>query len=185
MADKIVSDLPKATHTGTLKIGDTKIACCVLKDGTRLITQSGFYGALGRAKTGMGSRILIQGESPKRQQKGSNAVQDLKEKETIQIEIPRFLSSKNLKSLVVERFLSLDPVVNSPIQFIATNGREATGYNSDLLPEVCNIILDARRIGILATKIARCSVHSRRLGGRGRARQTEQRAGCQSTRLVA
>lgn len=150
MADKIVSDLPKATHTGTLKIGETKIACCVLKDGTRLITQSGFYGALGRAKTGMGSRISIESEAPKNNEKGSKPIQGTDTKKSVQIEIPRFLSSKNLKTLVVERFSKLDSVVNSPIQFIATNGREATGYNSDLLPEVCNIILDARRIGVLA-----------------------------------
>src|SRR5947209_15079074 len=43
------ANLPKATHTGTLKIGDTEIRCAVLSDGTRLLTQEGFLEALGRS----------------------------------------------------------------------------------------------------------------------------------------
>ena len=46
--------LPEATHEGTMKIGGVDIACAVLEDGRRLITQSGFMVALGRARQAKG-----------------------------------------------------------------------------------------------------------------------------------
>ena len=42
-------DLPHASHEGAIMIGDTEIACAVLNTGQRVITQSGFMLALGRA----------------------------------------------------------------------------------------------------------------------------------------
>ena len=50
-----VSGLPKATHTGNLQIGNAEISCAVLSDGTRLLTQEGFLGALGRSTTPKGT----------------------------------------------------------------------------------------------------------------------------------
>src|SRR5690349_5859009 len=41
--------IPRATHVGELKIGDVSIPCAVLEDGTRLLTQWGFYRAIGRS----------------------------------------------------------------------------------------------------------------------------------------
>lgn len=41
--------IPQATHAGELKIGDLSIPCAVLDDGTRLLTQWGFYRAIGRS----------------------------------------------------------------------------------------------------------------------------------------
>ena len=43
---------PRATHTGELRVGDMVIPCSVLEDGTRVLTESGFATALGRARSG-------------------------------------------------------------------------------------------------------------------------------------
>ena len=51
------SHLPKATHEGVMQIGNVGIACAVLEDGRRLITQSGFMLALGRARQAKGRDI--------------------------------------------------------------------------------------------------------------------------------
>src|SRR5947209_1114418 len=46
------SDVPVATHTGDLKIGDLEIPCAVLQDGTRLLSETGVVNALGLYRSG-------------------------------------------------------------------------------------------------------------------------------------
>ena len=41
-------EVPKATHSGNLEIGNLVIPCAVLEDGTRVLTQRGFLESLGR-----------------------------------------------------------------------------------------------------------------------------------------
>jgi hypothetical protein len=45
-------DVPKATHTGILKIGDLEIDCAVLNDGRRVLSQRSVNRALGRTHGG-------------------------------------------------------------------------------------------------------------------------------------
>src|ERR1035438_1586356 len=47
---------PKAEFEGEITIGKIKIACAVLEDGTRLLTQTDFMTALGRTPRAMGLR---------------------------------------------------------------------------------------------------------------------------------
>src|SRR5437870_13730890 len=54
------SDVAKAAYSGVIHIGDLDIPCCVLEDGTRLLTQFGFLSAIGRSPrpaAGRGSSI--------------------------------------------------------------------------------------------------------------------------------
>lgn len=44
--------IPRATHSGTLKIGDLKLPCFVLENGKRVLTQSGMSATLGISKGG-------------------------------------------------------------------------------------------------------------------------------------
>src|SRR5271166_7056910 len=44
--------IPKATHTGILKIGGQEIQCDVLEDGRRVLRQKTFLAAIGRGKVG-------------------------------------------------------------------------------------------------------------------------------------
>jgi hypothetical protein len=125
--------LPKALKTGVLKIGDITIQCAVLEDGTRVLTQRSFSVALGRSK------------NPNR---GKNPIADR----------PAFLAAKNLEPFISEELLrSCEPVC-----FLSKSGgvtREggkggniAFGYRAELLPQVCNVWLDAEEAGMLVPR---------------------------------
>lgn len=115
-------DIPRATHEGVLQIGDMEITCAVLENGQRLITQSGFMRALGRARQAKG-RKYYDGD----------------------VNMPAFLTAKNLKP-----FISKDlEVTSSQIEFRMVRGRRAFGYPAELLPKVCDVFLDAEKADAL------------------------------------
>ncbi len=116
--------LPRATHTGVLKIGDAEIPCAVLENGTRLLTQAGFLAALGRS------------EKPKGR---SQQVAD---------GLPPFLATVSLSPLITQEII--DSTV--PVQFRTVTGARALGYRADLLPKVCNLFLSARDHGLLTAQ---------------------------------
>jgi len=108
--------VPKATHEGTIAIGTASIPCAVLEDGTRLLTQQGFLKALGRS------------ERPKAGQGVS-----------IDDAIP-FMAANNLKP-----FISNDLRDSTkPMHFITLRGTKAFGFRAELLPQVCEVYLEAR-----------------------------------------
>lgn len=116
--------LPKATHMGTLKIGDAEIPCAVLSDGTRLLTQEGFLGALGRSTKPKGrSQQVTDG-------------------------LPPFLATRSLKPLITDEIISS----TVPVSFITTKGGKALGFKAELLPKVCDLFLEARGLGLLTTQ---------------------------------
>jgi len=118
------ASLPKATHTGSLRIGDAEIPCAVLSDGTRLLTQEGFLGALGRSTKPKGrSQQVTDG-------------------------LPPFLATKSLKSLISEDIISS----TAPIVFVTPKGGKALGFKAELLPKVCDLFLQARTEGLLTTQ---------------------------------
>lgn len=115
------ANLPKATHTGTLKIGDTEIRCAVLTDGTRLLTQEGFLEALGRSTKPKGrSQQVTDG-------------------------LPPFLATKSLEPLISKEILS----TTVPVVFVTATGGKALGYKAELLPKVCDLFLQARSENLL------------------------------------
>ena len=78
-----MSKIPKATHSGTLTIGNTTLPCAVLEDGTRIIASASFLKALGRPWRGKYKRT----------------------------EMPSFLAANNLKPFIDEDLTSvLDPI---------------------------------------------------------------------------
>lgn len=118
------SALPRATHMGTLKIGDAEIPCAVLSDGTRLLTQAGFLEALGRSAKPKGrSQQVTDG-------------------------LPPFLATKSLESLITREIIE----ATVPISFITITGGKALGFKAELLPRVCDLFLEARNRGLLTTQ---------------------------------
>jgi hypothetical protein len=112
--------IPQATHIGELKIGDLIIPAAVLEDGTRLLTQWGFYRAIGRSgrpAAGWGSDVE---------------------------KVAPFLSLDNLKPYVSNVIEDSKPIV-----FRVPRGAPAYGYRADLLPKVCEVYLRAREDGAL------------------------------------
>jgi hypothetical protein len=110
-------NIPKATHSGKLKIGDITIPCAVLEDGMRVLTQRGVYAAIGR----------------------SGGTGGLKTKNAHQL--PRFLAPVNLRP-----FISKDlERASMPILFKPKGvGKSAYGYPAELLPKICQVYLEAR-----------------------------------------
>ena len=115
--EKIGKPLPKATHEGTLIIGDMEIPCAVLDNGMRVLTQSGVMLALGRARQAKG-RQYYDGD----------------------VNLPAFLTAKNLKPFIPNSL----SVTSSQIEFRTLSGARAFGYSADLLPAVCGVFLEKR-----------------------------------------
>src|SRR5258708_38855180 len=93
--------IPQATHAGELKIGDLAIPCAVLEDGTRLLTQWGFYRAIGRSGRPAGGW-------------GSDVEK-----------LAPFLALDNLKPYVSDELAA-----SKPVQFRVARGGKAWGYKA-------------------------------------------------------
>jgi hypothetical protein len=116
-------DLPFATHEGVITaMGDLSVSCAVLNTGQRVLTQSGFMIALGRARQAKG-RQHYKGD----------------------VNLPAFLTAQNLKPFIS----NVLEVTSSQVEFRSKNGHRAFGYAGDLLPEVCDVFIKADRAGKL------------------------------------
>jgi len=148
-----------ATHEGVINLGDTKIQCAVLEDGRRVLTQSDFMRALGRARQAKG-RAYYDGD----------------------VELPAFLTAKNLKPFIDDDLR----VTSSQVVFRTPKGKDAFGYSADLLPKVCDVFLKARDEGV-GTKsqahiIARADILMRGLAHVGITALVDEATGYQSDR---
>lgn len=120
--------LPTATHEGTIKLaeGAIQIPCAVLNTTTRVLTQEGFLGAIGRArkaKAGTGSTEIV------------GMVDGL----------PPFLAAANLNPFISDALRQS----TTPVIYRTTRGQRAFGYDATLLPGVCEVYLKARDAGAL------------------------------------
>jgi hypothetical protein len=121
---------PKAAHEGLLKIGSSEMACAVLEDGTRLLSQRAFSSALG-APSG-GSAFTAR--------RTSGGVAGL----------PIYLAHENLKSFIDK---DLEASLNPPLVYIPMHGgRSAFGLKAELVPAICDVWLRAREAGVLTPR---------------------------------
>lgn len=114
--------LPEATHEGFIRLGNVEIDVAVLNTGQRVITQSGFMVGLGRARQAKG-RQYYKGD----------------------VNLPAFLTAQNLKPFISNKL----EVTSSQIEFRTKQGVRAFGYADELLPEVCDVFVDADIAGVL------------------------------------
>jgi hypothetical protein len=105
-----------------LHVGDAVISCAVLEGGLRVLSQSGFMKALGRARQAKG-RAYYKGD----------------------VNLPAFLTAQNLKPYIPKDL----EVSSSQIEFKALNGTKAFGYSAELLPKVVTVFMDADRAGVI------------------------------------
>lgn len=116
--------IPVATHAGTITIGNIKLPCAVLPDGTRLITQRGFFDAIGRTGKSSGTP------------------------EGTASDLPVFLRSKKLSPFITDELRT----ASAPLKFrlrSAKNESNALGYKADLLPLTCQVFIEAWNAGAL------------------------------------
>jgi hypothetical protein len=119
--------VPVAVHNGELSIGGKTLACAVLPDEKRVLTQVSFFEAIGRKGRPHNDKAAEDGSCSK---------------------TPVFLEAENLKPFIGSDLLSAPRL----IVYRTPNGRTAHGYEADLLPLVCNAYLAARRAGVLTHK---------------------------------
>jgi len=133
MAEK---KIPEALFEGELKIGDASIPCAVLEDGTRVLTQAGMLQALGRSRKPTGRSEATEHIAP-------------------------FLAPKNLKPFIDEdlRWASI-PILFKPMRGGGLRGNQAYGYAAELLPRVCEMMLQARDAKALQKQQLRLAVQA-------------------------
>jgi len=117
MTEKIL----KATHEGTLKIGDKELAVAVLEDGTRVISRNAIFRAFGRTKRGR------------------------KKDEIRVLNMPSFIDANNLQP-----FIDADLRGGLiPIEYRNLRGKLTAGFAANILPLICDVYLAARLDGKL------------------------------------
>jgi hypothetical protein len=112
------ADVPRATHQGTLMIGDKEISAAVLPGGKRIITQATFLRALGRSR------------SPKA---GTGVL-------TTVDELPFFLQAEVLKPFIGEDLRASTKAAF----FLEMEGKKNVGYDALALPGVAEVYLQMR-----------------------------------------
>lgn len=121
MSEKILI----ATHTGEVKIGDTVIACAVLEDGTRVLSERAVTKAFGAKRGGAHWR------RKKSDLDGAN--------------LPVYASAKNIIPFINN---SLESALTNLILYKVKNGKTiAHGLQAKYLPDVCDVWLKARDAG--------------------------------------
>ncbi len=108
-----------------IHIGDLEIQCYVLEDGTRVLTQASVNKALARP----------EGGSKDVDTDGSR-------------NLPRFLELKPLRPFISAGLLAR---ASSPIPYIGKGGR-TNGIPAIMLPEICDVWLQARDANVLKGK---------------------------------
>ena len=112
-------DLPVTDYEGSFKLGGEKlIACAVLPNGKRVITQSTFLTSLGRSrspKAGTGVLSTVDG-------------------------LPFFLQAEGLKPFIPNELVES----TTPIFYRTKTGAKSVGYDAALLPQVAEVYLRYR-----------------------------------------
>jgi P63C domain len=118
--------LPKAICGDDAKpivIGDLELQCCVLEDETRVLSLRGLQGSIGLSEGG--------GKEGARK-------------------IPALMARLKEKGLEI---MDLDARANSPIRFVTMNGTIADGYDATILPDICAVLIEADRKGLLDKRL--------------------------------
>lgn len=119
-----------AQHRGVVRLGGFELACAVLEDGRRIISERGFSEALGHKRRpeeyARRKEVLESGEMP----------------------LPVFVADQR-----VREFLSEEAVqkLSNPIRYQVTEGFgiPAFGIDATLIADICDAYLAAREAGVL------------------------------------
>lgn len=131
--------LPRATHSGTLKLIDAEIPCAVLEDGSRVLTQSDFMEAMGMYYSGWIA---------------NNAPQD---PTLVPAEIPHFLAQKTLIPFINKNLGHLQNIV---LKYKTEKGAAAHGIKAEIIPSICDVYIDADKAGKLGTRQKQIAQHA-------------------------
>jgi P63C domain len=117
------SKVLEAVYSGKLPIGDIELDCAVLDGGVRVLSERAVHRAFGSKRGGSHWKRAKQAEG------GAN--------------LPSFLSAKNYAEFISKE---LEASLANPIIYRAQGGATpANGIRAELLPEICGVLLSARR----------------------------------------
>jgi hypothetical protein len=156
---------PKATHVGELLIGDAKISCAVLPDGTRVISESSMWQIVGKTRSGT-----------------FKLPQAIIELEKAGGQIPRFVAVSNLIP-----FMGNDlRYGGTPIEFVHPKLGKTKGYSAHMIASVCELYLKGRDAGVLtkdqASIATQCEIIMRSLAKVGITALVDEVTGYQEER---
>jgi hypothetical protein len=124
------ASFPQALAEGEIEFAGRLVACAVLDNKLRVLTQETFLTTLGRAgkaKGGQGSRQMMRMGG-----------------------LPPFLAAGNLEPYISDELR----IAATPIVYRTLRGNRAYGYDAKLLPMVCEVYLRARDAHLEALKEA-------------------------------
>ncbi len=115
------SDLPRATHTGELLLGDVALDCAVLEDGRRVLSERSVLRTFGIHRSGTVRKRALLDDGGR---------------------LPLFLAALNLRPFIDSE---LAMVLTQPILYrMPGGGHIARGLDALLIPKVCEVWLRAR-----------------------------------------
>lgn len=114
------TQVPQALRDGVLEIGDARIECAVLPDGTRVLSERAITKGFGGKRGGAHWRRKKAGD--------------------IGADLPVFLSAKNISSNLPNDLIK---ALTRPILYRSAKGagRLGHGYEATLLPAICNALV--------------------------------------------
>lgn len=125
--------LPRASHTGPLRIADIEFEAAVVRDGERIVrvvSETKFMEAMGMYRSG--------------------ALSTRRQRDKTGAQTPLFLAHKNLKPFIDKH---LGGVHYEPFKYITTSsGKVAHGILDEVIPKVCEVWIDADRAGVLGER---------------------------------
>lgn len=123
--DSSPKELPRALYTGQLSIGNIKMPCAVIEGRTRIISDAALAATLGRGHGGKTRKLAQTDASTK--------------------PLPVYLSGRTLEPFIKP---SLRLALMHPIAYRGRGGTRF-GVEASLLPEICEVWLQARDAGAL------------------------------------
>ncbi len=133
--NKVILD---AVYSGQLPIGDIELDCAVLDGGVRVLSERAVHRAFGSKRGGSHWKRMKENEG------GAN--------------LPSFISAKNYDPFISE---DLRAALTDPITYrVSAGATPANGMKAELLPEICGVILSARRAGNLLTSQAHLAIQA-------------------------
>lgn len=112
-----------AVYSGQLPIADIEIDCAVLDGGVRVLSERAVHRAFGSKRGGSHWKRMKENDG------GAN--------------LPSFLSAKNYFDFISN---DLEAALRQPVLYKTNAGATpANGIKAELLPEICGVILSARR----------------------------------------
>lgn len=120
--------LPKEIDSGVMEIGNTVFKVAVLENELRIVNQTSVFEAMGRPSRGYKTRNVFKDTD---------------------ILIPPFMDAANLLPYTTKEIIEYA----KPIEYMTNNNTVVSGYDARILPEVCQIYMDAgMHIGNTMTK---------------------------------